>query len=121
MPAEGSRLQMTRKATLPKITECIDPMPRASSLAQGQMLEALFAFALIGALALAHVHLQFMRTDAQMQHRALQIRVADLKQEEVRLVRQNEGLCDRQRLAAVAASEHMKEVDVRSQRVAVVP
>jgi hypothetical protein len=112
---------MTRKATLPKITECIDPMPRASSFSEIRMLQALAAFALLGALAVAHVHLRFVTTDMKFQQRELQKRVADLLQDQQRLARANETFCDRQRLASLARTGHMQEVDPRQQQVAIVP
>lgn len=112
---------MTRKATLPKITECIDPMPRISSFTETRMLQALAAFALLGALAVGHVHLQFLSTDMKFQQRELQKKVADLQQEELKLSRANETYCDHQRLAQVATTDHMKEIDVRRQTVAMVP
>jgi hypothetical protein len=112
---------MTRKATLPKITECIDPMPRATSFSETRMLQALAAFALLGVLAVAHVHLQFLTTDMKFQQRELQKRVAELLQDQQRLARANEQFCDRQRLARLAQTGHMQEVDPRRQVVAMVP
>jgi hypothetical protein len=112
---------MTRKATLPKITECIDPLPRVSSFTEIRMLQALAAFVLMGALAVGHVHLQFLCTDMKFQQRELQKKLADLQQEEVKLSRANETFCDHQRLAQVATNDHMKEIDVRRQTVAMVP
>ncbi|MGI8907357.1 MAG: hypothetical protein ACR2IE_12805 [Candidatus Sumerlaeaceae bacterium] len=112
---------MTRKATLPKISECIDPMPRVSTFTDARMLQSLAAFVLLGVLALAHVHLQFVRTDMKFQQHELQKRVCYLLQEEQRLQRANETFCDRARLASMASQEKMKEVDARQQMVAVVP
>src|SRR5687767_6295627 len=104
---------MTRKATLPKITECVDPMPRASSFSEARMVQSLAAFGLLTALAVAHVHLQFVRTDMKLQQRELQKKVVELMNEEQRLLRANEQFCTHQSLTARANQEKMKEIDVR--------
>jgi hypothetical protein len=112
---------MTRQATFPKITECIAPMPPENFFTEPRMVGALAAFALITTLAIAHVHLQFMRTDMKFQQRELQKTVAELVQQQEQLKRENEAFCDRQRLAAVAQAGHMKEIEPRRQLAALIP
>lgn len=112
---------MTRRAALPKISECIEPMPRATSFTEGRMLQAVMLFVIVTVLCLAHIHLRFLCTDMRLQQSGLQRKHRELLQTETQLLRQNEALCDRNRLAMVAQRESMKEVDVREQVVAVVP
>lgn len=112
---------MTRKASLPKITGCEDPTPRPTSFTESRMVHTVFVFAIIAALCLGHIHLRFVHTDMKMQHGQLQKQHRLLLQEQDAIERQNEALCDRQRLAVLAQRERMQSTDVRRQLVAVIP
>jgi len=112
---------MTRRASLPKITGCEEPAPQGEVFTEPRMIRAIFVFAVVAALCIAHIHLQFVHTDMKLQHFELQKKLTVLRQEEDRLERENEALCGRQRLAVVAQRERMQSIDVRRQVVAVVP
>lgn len=74
---------MSRRVPLPKITECMDCQEVKCSLSCMSFLKACYPFVVVGALCLAHVHLQFAKADMLMQegqlqreHRALLRRLA---------------------------------------------
>lgn len=85
---------MTRRAPLPKITECVEKQNRTEWISASTLLQAAYPFLIICALCLAHIHLEFQRTDMKMQQSRLQVQQRQLVREEGTLHRQNEELCD---------------------------
>ena len=111
---------MKRKVVLPKISKCPDAASWSLWRLEGRMLEFAYGFIVVGVLALAHIHLQFMQADVALQHSELQKTYRILRHEEQKQVLNYEAMCDPARLAAVAKAADLRAIDVRSQRVALV-
>ena len=112
---------MKRKGVLPKIPKCSDAAACSEWKLEGRMLEAAYGFVVVAGLCIAHIHVQFLQADVALQHSELQKQHRKLLREEQQHVLRYEALCDPSRLADVARVADLTEIDVRAQRVAMVP
>jgi len=85
------------------------------------MLEAAYVFVVVGCLCIAHIHVQFLKADVALQQSELQKQHRMLLREEQKHVLRYEALCDPARLAEAARVADLTQIDVRAQRVAMVP
>ena len=114
---------MTRRAPLPKITECGNKQKRTEWITSTRKMRAAYPFAEVCALCLAHTQLQFEKSDMRAQEGRLQIRQQQLHREVTMLEKQNEMLCAPDVLKARAKRDlNMQELrNPRSSIIAVVP
>lgn len=114
---------MTRRLPLPKITECVDNRREVDGgVTRGQLIRACYPFFVVGALCLAHVHLQFARADMKMQESQLQGQQRVLQRRMAVLERQSHAI-DIEQLRMRAKRElDMRELDnPTSQLIAKIP
>lgn len=57
---------------MPKITECVEKQNIKKGVSRGQLLRCVFPFLVVAVLGIAHIHLQFARTDMMVQASHLQ-------------------------------------------------
>ena len=113
---------MARKVVLPKISDCSSPAPRSSSLTENRVVQALFMFAVVALLGLAHVQLNFAIRDMKMRSRQLQEQRQVMQRQIDRVAYERECLCSNERLREIARKDlKMEELDPRTQAVASVP
>ncbi len=93
---------MTRRAPLPKITECIEKKQVIDGLGRARLVRAAYPFALVCVLCLAHIHLQFLRTDMLVQQNQLQGQQRVLLRHQAALEGETEQLCDVESLKIIA-------------------
>lgn len=96
---------MTRRAPLPKITECVETTKASDGLGRTRLALAIYPFLLICGLCLAHVHLQFVRTDMLVQQGQLQGQQRLLLRKQAAMEGAKENLCDVNNLKVVARQE----------------
>lgn len=103
---------MTRRAPLPKITECVEKQETIDRMSKTRMLRAAYPFLVIGALALAHIHLQFVRIDMLMQQSQLQNQHRQLIREENVLKHKLAAMGDMDMLRDIARKKlNMQELE----------
>lgn len=113
---------MPRRSPLQQSSRCPAPAPRPVSLSDARILRALFAFAVVAALCVAHVSLQFKTKDLKVQHRQLQERTRKLNRQEQDLLRQTQMLAEQSLVRDSALSSlKLRDADSRSQMVASLP
>ena len=112
---------MAHTAHLPHVTDCFAPEPRAVSLSERKMAQAVFVFVVAAGLALAHIHLQFAIRDLRAQHRKVQEQHQALVQQQSRVQHDIEAECDSARLRAYGRDMEMVEPDVHARQTAAVP
>jgi cell division protein FtsL len=115
---------MTRRAPLPKITECVEKQKAATDwISAGRLVRAVYPFAVICALCLAHINLEFQRSDMLMQQGRLQQQHRQLVRQQGFLDRQNESLCNPASLRDRARRDlNMQEIDATGKElIATVP
>lgn len=83
---------MTRRAPLPKITECTDGRKAENGLSYMTLVRACYPFAVVGALCLAHIHLQFAKADMLMQESQLQREQSALQRRLAVVERQSQAI-----------------------------
>ncbi len=93
---------MTRRAPLPKITECVEKKKVLDGLGRARLIRAAYPFAIVCALCLAHIHLQFIRTDMLVQQNQMQGQHRVLLRQQAALEGQTEALCDVKNLQVIA-------------------
>lgn len=93
---------MTRRAPLPKITECTEKKKTLDGLGRARLIRAAYPFAIVCALCLAHIHLQFLRTDLLVQQNQLQGQQRVLHRQQAALEGLTEQLCDVENLKTIA-------------------
>jgi len=115
--------EMIRRAPLPKITECVEKERVAKSLPGRRFARMVYPFVVMCVLGLAHIHLQFERTDMLMQQGQLQLKQRQLVREQSFLTREIERLCKPENLKTRGIFElHMEETgESRQGMVAMVP
>ena len=90
------------------------PSTRPVSLTATRIVRGLACFALIGALAVAHVQLRFLINDSRLQHQRMQRAHRELLQNYAVLERNTAQLSDYDRLHAYATQQlGMVEIDTR--------
>lgn len=113
---------MTRKAPLPKITECFAPAPRSVSLSDSRISQALIAFLVLAALCVGHIYVRFTIRDMRVQQCKLELEFDQFMHEQTRLQSECQQLCESSRLRDVGRHQlGMLENDVRRQVIASVP
>jgi len=115
--------EMTRRAPLPKITECGNKQKRTEWITSTRMMRAAYPFAVVCVLCLAHIQLQFEQSDMRAQEGKLQLRQQQLHREVTLLEKQNEMLCAPDVLKVRAMRDlNMQELqNPRNSIIAVVP
>lgn len=113
---------MSRRSPLPQTSRCSRPAPRPVSLSDARILRALFAFAVVAALCVAHVSLRFKTLDLRVQHRQLQEQSRKLSRQEQELLRRTRMLAEDILVREAARSSlNMRDLDPRAAVVASVP
>ena len=109
---------MTRRAPLPKITECVGKSRRVDRMRGSSLVWAVYPFVVLCALGIAHVHLQFQQSDLRLQQSHLQIHQRKLVREQGVLNREIEKLCNPDILKERARRDfHMVEAPAPSEHV----
>ncbi len=83
---------MNRRIPLPKITECVHNHAPDRGISRTRLLRACYPFAVVAALSLAHVHIQFAKTDLLMQAGALQQQERGLQRQLAIVERQTQAI-----------------------------
>lgn len=119
---ERNQAKMFRRSPLPQTSRCSRPAPRPVSLTDVRIFRALFVFAVLAVLSLAHVSLKFKTSDLKVQHRQLQERARKLTRQEQEMQQRLQLLAE-DRLVRSAARQalQMREIDSRSRLVAQLP
>lgn len=114
---------MTRRAPLPKITECTEKIKVIDGLGRARLVRAAYPFAIMCALCLAHIHLQFLRTDMLVQQNQLQGQQRILLRQQAALEGATEQLCDVNNLKMIARRDlNMLELkNAAEDRLALIP
>lgn len=113
---------MARRSQFPQSSRCSRTAPRSVSLSDARILRALFAFAVVAGLCVAHASLRFKTLDLKVQHRQLQERTRRLSHEDQSLQRHTQVLAEDSRIRDAAFSSlKMRDIDSRGQMVASLP
>lgn len=111
-----------KKAHLPNITKCYDPVIPQSSLAHSQIMTMLSLFLALALCGIGHVYLQFAVREVRTQQHHVQEERRRLMQRVGQLEQENEALVDPVQLREYARTKlQMQETDPAQQVVTDIP